>query len=335
MAVQIPPWISIDPIAPAHIVLAANAQRNQAEASARSAAMQQEEMDVRREQAQTMAAQAQRALEQQKQEHEAKQAQQLAEFQLTNQIHQEASKRAALEASIQMQGQTELQQSLDAGVPLDKAFAAAAPKLLWKHPNAIAPSIKSITPPAAPQPGVDAEGRNFMYGPTGTPVYPPRGVTPAQTGPITAQDIVDQSGNPVGVQAFRGANGAVHPLRPQSITLEGRIRVLTASAAIIKSQIDASPSQAITESLLKKQANILAQLDDLLTKKEAIAPPRAAVGNRDALLKEAEDAIARGADRTAVYKRLKEMGVTKGEPIRPVYQAPDEQPTEDQFDEQP
>jgi Fe2+ transport system protein FeoA len=141
-------------------------------------------------------------------------------------------------------------------------------------------------------------------------------VTPAQTGPITAQDIVDQSGNPVGVQAFRGANGAVHPLRPQSITLEGRIRVLTASAAIIKSQIDASPSQAITESLLKKQANILAQLDDLLTKKEAIAPPRA-------------------ADRTAVYKRLKEMGVTKGEPIRPVYQAPDEQPTEDQFDEQP
>ena len=230
MAVTLPPWLNIDPIAPARIRLQANQQRNAAAASERSAQAQAEELQFRREALQAQQAQAagreaadERAAlrrdqvlrqthdqelaqaAQQMQLRREAQAQKSQQFQQTLRLKQEAAEREAKSAAQQMQGMKAVQAGLQKGEPLQKLIAENAPMLFANHPERMPSAV-------------------------------PRGVT----GPVEAiaRDLRDEQGNPTGFKVRPGAGGALIPLPRTGMTQEGMMRQDQILAGIYMKQLE-------------------------------------------------------------------------------------------------
>jgi hypothetical protein len=283
MAVQLPPWLQIDPIAPARIKLQANAQRNAAAAAERNAQLQQQRLEVEQQmQANAIAAQERagaRRSEVMRQTHDAELAQQAQQNQLRREhqamqarqfeqnlrMRQQKAEQEASEAAIQMEGSRGLEKDLQAGVPLEQAFPKHAAKLLYKHPERIGSAIKGVTPPGAPQPGWTPSGQEYMTNPnTGAVHFPPRLAAQAGTGPITARQVLDEQGQPLGMRAIPGAGGGIHMLPRTELSPEGRVRALTARMFAIKSMLrDKDETSAEGKTLIKQRDSILSELERL------------------------------------------------------------------------
>jgi rRNA-processing protein FCF1 len=207
MAVTLPPWLQIDPIAPARIRLAANAQRLSREQAAR---MQYDRLEAEREhQDKALAAQERaamrheavlrqtkdeelaRAAEQMQLRREA-QAQRAEQFQQQLRLKEQAAEQAAAIAAKRMQGMQALQKGLQAGEPIEKLVAANAPLLFAGNEKQLGRMLPSNRVGAPPD--------------------------------FIAHELKDEQGNPLGVRAMAGAHGSVKPLPRTELTPEGRTR---------------------------------------------------------------------------------------------------------------
>jgi hypothetical protein len=193
-------------------------------------------------------------------EHQAMQAHQ---FEQSLRMRQQKAEQEASEAAIQMEGSRGLEKDLQAGVPLEQAFPKHAAKLLYKHPERIGSAIKGVTPPGAPQPGWTPSGQEYMTNPnTGGVHFPPRLGQQAGTGPITARQVLDEQGQPLGMRAIPGAGGGIHMLPRTELSPEGRVRALSARLATIKGLMeDAEPAEV--PKLKKQRDSILSELERL------------------------------------------------------------------------
>jgi hypothetical protein len=247
MAVQIPPWLNLDPIAPARIRLAANAQRNQAAASERAAQAQADELQFRRENAANLAAQdseKQAAQERaalrrdqvlkqtndrelaqaagQMQLRREYQAQRADQFQQTLRMKQQAAEAEAKTAAQQMQGAKAVQEGLQRGESLQKLITENAPMLFAKHPERMTFAV-------------------------------PKGVTGPQD--FVAHELMDEQGNPTGVKVRRGAGGSIVPLPRTEMSPEGRMRQDQILAGIYSKQLDTATGEE--EAALQKKLTAL------------------------------------------------------------------------------
>lgn len=240
MAVTLPPWLQIDPVAPARIRLQANAQRDAAAASERQAQSRAEELQFRREQAaESEAAQERSALRrdevlkqtndrelaqaaQQMQLRREEQAQKANQFQQTLRMKQQAAEVEAKNAAKQMQGMKAVQEGLQKGEPLQKLISENAPLLFSKHPERITSAV-------------------------------PKGVA----GPpdFVAHELLDEQGKPTGVRVRRGAGGSVVPLPRTEMSPEGRMRQDQILAGIYSKQLDTATGAEEVE--LKKKLSAL------------------------------------------------------------------------------
>lgn len=258
MAVQIPPWLNIDPIAPARLRLQANAQRQTQAAQERIARQQAAELQFRREQAAQHAAAEERAgqrreevFKQTRDDELAQAAQQMQlrreaqaaktqQFEQTLRLRQQAAEQEAKSAAQQMQGLRAVQEGLKSGQPLQKLIADNAPMLFAKHPDRIASAL-------------------------------PRGITaPAD---FTAREIRDEQGNPVGVRAIPGAHGSIKPLPRTTMSPEGMLRADQLRLGVIRGQlleaVEGSPEQM---KLLRDQNEIMERLRNLSSRRGAATP---------------------------------------------------------------
>jgi hypothetical protein len=91
----------------------------------------------------------------------------------------------AVEAAVQFIGLRRYQNDINAGIPIEKAIARAAPLMFWSHPQAIGPTMKAFQPvPPAFTPRAETLGgvqgiRHGLHGESFTPVKPP--FTPSAT----------------------------------------------------------------------------------------------------------------------------------------------------------
>lgn len=256
MAVAIPPWLNIDPIAPARIKLAANAQRNSAAAAERAAQLQAQRIEAEQQmQANQIAAQERAAARRQEvlkqtqdqelamqaeqnQLRRERQAQQAQQFQQQLQLKEKAAEQAAQEASIQMEGSRGLQKDLEAGIPLEKAFPKHASKLLYKHPERIPSAMKALQQPGA----------------LGPEAYQSR-------------PILDAQGQPTGIQAIPGKGAArILPGMREQLTPEGHVRAIATQLAIIKGQINQATDKELP-ALEKKRDALMNQLETMTSPK--------------------------------------------------------------------
>jgi len=264
--VSLPPWLSVNPAQSAEVFLHAYGAGAGAGASARAASQRDEELAFHEQQAQQLDAIRQ-------------QEQQLAteKFGLDLREKQRAAEREAQEAAMQLEGQQQLSKALAQGTPIHEALAAAGPKLFYRHPEKMFQALHQVTPPPlAPAPqwvppdtatGAPGYMRNLK---TGQPSYPP--VTPA-TGPLVAEDILDASGQPTGVRAYRGAHGAVHPLKPEGLSQEGQIRAISAGLRSLDSQwFGATPEEK--KAIKVKRAALMDKLESFTNPKATtVGPP--------------------------------------------------------------
>jgi hypothetical protein len=97
----------------------------------------------------------------------------------------------AVEAAVQFIGLRRYQNDINAGIPIEKAIARAAPLMFWSHPQAIGPTMKAFQPvPPAFTPRAETLGgvqgiRHGLHGESFTPVKPP---TPVFTPRVTTVD---------------------------------------------------------------------------------------------------------------------------------------------------
>ena len=227
MAVQIPPWLQIDPIAPARIRLQANQQRNAVAAQERAAQGQAAELQFRREQAaaqqsaQERAAQRREQVFQQTQDQELaqsaqqmqlrreSQAQKADQFKQTLRLKQQKAEAESKAAAQQMQGMQAVQKGLEAGEPLQKLLAANATNLF---------------------PGRADRAFGALQ----------RGIPKGVEGPPTAINVRDESGNPTGIIAVPGSGG-MNIQRPQGLTARDRMMADRALLGSIMSQLSYEP----------------------------------------------------------------------------------------------
>jgi len=276
--VEIPPWLNVDPTAPVGRLLegyrsglAAAEAQNQAAARAQQqelAAQQAAELNAYRQQQQQALVQ---------------------HWEQQLRLQQEKDQRAAAEAAIQSQAMNELQKRTAAGEPFEKVWPELAPRVLYRHPQSIAQSIRAVTPPEAPQPGWTPSGQEYMVNPrTGAVSYPPQSLG-VPGGPITARQVLDEQGNPLGARAIPGARGGVHMLPREGLSPEGKVRALAARLMIIRGQIeDAAPEEKPT--LKKERDDIMAELKKMTT--GPAAPASAFAPLPEATPAEAEAAAA-------------------------------------------
>lgn len=255
MAVTLPPWLQIDPIAPARLRLAANAQRNQAAASERASQAQAEELQFRREQ---LAAQQAMASEREagderaalrrdqvlRQTHDSElaqaaqqmqlrreaQAQKSQQFQQTLRLKQEAAEREAKSAAQQMQGMKAVQAGLQKGEPLQKLIAENAPMLFAKHPERI-----------------------------------PSAVPKAVAGPqdFVARQLRDEQGNPMGINVIPGAHGSIKTLPRTTMSPEGMLRADQLRLGVISRQLEEETDPAKAAALTRARDGIMARLEQI------------------------------------------------------------------------
>lgn len=260
--VTIPPWINIDPIAPARIRLQANAQRNAAAASERQAQAQAQDLQFRREHAANLAAQEEaqaaaheraairrddvlkqtndRELAQAAQQMQLRrefQAQKADQFQQTLRMKQQAAEMEAKNAAQQMQGMKAVQAGLEKGEPLQKLIAENAPMLFAKHPERMPSAI-------------------------------PRGVTGPQD--FVAHELKDEQGNPTGVKVRRGAGGSIVPLPRTAMSPEGMLRADQLRLNVIANQLMDDPNNP---KLLQARDSIMSRLKQLTSGRGAATSP--------------------------------------------------------------
>jgi len=263
MAVTIPSWLNIDPIAPARIRLQANAQQNQAAAN-RAAQAQVEELQFRRENAANQAAQesereasheraalrrdqvlrqthdqelAQAA--QQMQLRREAQSQKAEQFQQTLRMKQQAAEVEAKNAAQQMQGMKAVQSGLEKGEPLQKLIAENAPMLFAKHPERM-----------------------------------PSAVPKAVTGPqdFVARQLKDEQGNPMGINVIPGAHGSIKTLPRTTMSPEGMLRADQLRLGIISRQLEEETDPDKAAKLTQARDGIMARLEHLTAGRGAPAP---------------------------------------------------------------
>jgi hypothetical protein len=255
MAVTIPPWLNIDPTAPARIRLAANAQRNQSAASERAAQAQAQELQFRRENAANQAAQEDaqmasheraairrdevlkqtndRELAQAAQQMQLRrefQAQKAEQFQQTLRMKQQAAEVEAKNAAQQMQGMKAVQAGLQKGEPLQKLIAENAPMLFAKHPERI--------PSAVPK---------MVNGPQD----------------FVARQLKDEQGNPMGINVIPGAHGSIKTLPRTTMTPEGMLRADQLRLGVISRQLEEEADPARAAKLTQSRDAIMARLEQI------------------------------------------------------------------------
>jgi len=255
MAVAIPPWLNLDPIAPARIRLAANAQRNQAAASERAAQAQADDLQFRREHAATLAAQEEgqaaareraalrrdqvlrqtndrelATAAQQMQLRREYQAQRADQFQQTLRLKQQAAEAEAKSAAQQMQGMKAVQSGLEKGEPLQKLIAENAPMLFAKHPERIPSAI-------------------------------PKGVTGPQD--FVTHQLKDEQGNPMGINVIPGAHGSIKTLPRTTMSPEGMLRADQLRLGIINRQLEDETDPAKAAKLTQARDGIMARLEQI------------------------------------------------------------------------
>lgn len=254
-SVTIPPWLQIDPIAPARIRLQANAQRNAAAASERAAQAQAADLQFRREQAAAQQAAQQRSEErrervfqqtqdrelaeaaQQMQLRREAQAQKSQQFQQNLRMRQQAAEREAQTAAQQMQGMQAVQKGLQAGEPLQKLISQNAGLLFAKHPERIPSAVpKTISTPGA----------------------------------FIAKEITDEAGNPLGIRAIPGAHGSIKPLPRTTMSPEGMLRADQLRLGVINRQLEeADPSSPEFARLTKARDGIMTRLEQVTSRRGA------------------------------------------------------------------
>jgi len=275
--VEIPPWLNIDPTAPVGRLL-------EGYRSGLAAAEAQNQAAARAQQQQL-------AAEQAAQLNAYRQEQQQALVQHWEQqlrLQQEKDQRAAAEAAIQSQAMNELQKRTAAGEPFEKVWPELAPRVLYRHPQSIAQSIRAVTPPGEPQVGVTPSGKEYLINPrTGAAVFSPLGAQP-QTVEGIAKELRDEQGNPLGTKYVPGARGGVHFLPRTELSPEGRVRALSARLAVIKGLMeDATPAELPT--LKGQRDEIMSELKKMTT---APAPATGFAPLPEATPAEAEAAAA-------------------------------------------
>jgi len=258
MAVTIPQWLNIDPIAPARIKLQANAQRNAAAASERAAQQQAEELQFRREQAASHEAAQERAAVRREQVFKQTQDQELAQaaqqmqlrreaqaaksqqFQQSLRLKQQAAEQEAKSAAQQMQGMQAVQKGLQAGQPLQKLISENAPLLFAKHPE----RITSAIPKAVPGPA-----------------------------DYVARQLKDEAGNPLGINVIPGAHGSIKPLPRTTMSPEGMLRADQLRLGVISRQLEeADPSSPQYEQLTKARDAIMGRLEQITSRRGVAIP---------------------------------------------------------------
>lgn len=262
-SVTIPPWLNLDPLAPARIRLQANAQRNAAAAAERNAANQAAELQFRRENAANQLAAQERAAERkervfkQTQDHELAQAAQqmqlrreaqaakTAQFQQSLRLRQQAAEREAASAAKQMQGMQAVQKGLQAGQPLQKLIAENAPLIFAKHPE----RIPSAVPKAVPGPA-----------------------------DLVARELTDEGGQGLGVRVIPGAHGSLKPLPRTTMSPEGMLRADQLRLGVINKQLEEEdPSSPNFSKLTQARDAIMDRLEQVTSRRGA-APAAGSAG---------------------------------------------------------
>lgn len=255
MAVSLPPWLQIDPIAPARMRQQAIAQQN-------AARLQREEMQFRREQAAAREEAQARSEErrdrvfQQTQDRELAlaamrmqmqreaEAGRAARFEKNLRIKQGEAEREAKTAAQQMQGMRAVQEGLKAGRPLQELIAENAPLIFAKNPERIPTALpKSVTAPAD----------------------------------FTARQIRDESGQPTGILAIPGASGSVKPLPRRELSPEGLLRADQMRLGVISRQLEeADPSSPEFGRLTQARDAIMNRLEQITSRRGSAALPSGA-----------------------------------------------------------
>lgn len=284
MATQIPPWLALDPIAPARIALAANQRKSQEAIAARRAQFEEQQLMAQQEMMYARLAAQERA-DQRKQQvyqqtHDAALAQQASAAEFRRQIAQQQNDRQmqALRlreqqveqqtgiASRKLLGTQNFQRDLAAGVPMVEALAKNAPDLFSDHPERITPAIAAAKRGMPPQ-AFDVGGFKGVYNPaTGAPTIPPLGATPLGQESYTAKQILDEAGNPIpGMRAIPGVRSArILPGARSELSPEGKIRALTILANIEQKKVEEGRTKAERDAAALKRNGYSQQLEALL-----------------------------------------------------------------------
>ena len=207
----IPPWLNIDPIAPARIRLTANAQRDAAAARSQELQFRREQLAAQQAQeSEKTAAQERSALRRDqvlRQTHDQElaqaaeqmqlrrevQAQKSQQFQQQLRMKQQAAEVEAKNAAQQMQGMKALQEGLKKGRPMQELLAENAPNLFAGRADRAVGALQ-------------------------------RGSHVAPVPDYVAHELKDEQGNPTGVKVRRGAGGSIVPLPRTEMSPEGRNR---------------------------------------------------------------------------------------------------------------
>lgn len=253
MAVTLPPWLQIDPIAPARIKLQANQQRNAAAASERSAQAQAQDLIFRRERAQAQDAAQERSEARREKVFQQTQDRELADaalqlqmrreaqlektrqFEATLRLKQQEAEQEAKSAALQMQGMNAVQKGLEAGQPLQKLISDNAPLLFAKNPERMASAI-------------------------------PKGVTAPD---FVAREIRDESGNPMGIRAIPGAHGSIKPLPRTTMSPDGMLQADKLRLNVISRQLEEDPTNP---QLLQSRDAIMQRLEAITSGRGQAAP---------------------------------------------------------------
>jgi multidrug efflux pump subunit AcrA (membrane-fusion protein) len=256
MAVQIPPWLNIDPIEPARIQAATNQRRAANAAAERRAALEeqrlfaqqqmlyarlaaQERADARRQEVFRQTKDAQLAQQAAAMEMRRQMAQRQADQQMrAMKLRESQVESKAMSAARQMQGMRQLQEDMKS-MPPDQALQKNAELLFADRPERFASSMRALRPPA--------------------------GATPLSPDALVRRPIVDASGRPTGHYAIPGARGTPRLLPGQEkLSPEGHARVLSSQLNSITSRLRHELLDEKEEAKLKtRRDDIMSQLDKL------------------------------------------------------------------------
>jgi hypothetical protein len=288
---EIPPWMNINPLQAVPFFLQGYGQ------GAQTGEAQRRAEQVSYEQSLQEAAQQERnALLR-----EAKQIQ-AQEFAATLQLKQEQARQAAAEATIQLEGRQGLEKGMAAriaqGMSAPEAFRQElplwAPKLLYKHPPALADVMRELQPAknVIPQTTTLA-GQQVIYNPAGGG-FKVIEQTPQTGASVNAIPILDESGNTI---AFGrpGAHGEVIPLPRGESTTKTMRSLRKEKRELEKAKQNAALLGTDTSSIDADLAAVQAEMDQLATGTKA-TPAQAKGALVKVSSKEEYDKLPSGAD---------------------------------------
>lgn len=290
MAVQIPPWLNIDPIEPARILERTNSRRAANAAAERRAQLEEQRLFSQQQMMNARLAAQERASQRKEQvmreTRDAQLAQQAAAMEFRRQMANQTNQRQlqqlrlreqqveqqASSSARQLQGMRTLQEDLGRGVPLEQALAKNAANLFSNRPERLASAMKAAETPGPPQ-AFTAGGMSGVYNPrTGAPSFPPR--LPSELGPeaFQARDITDPQGNPTGIRAIPG-RGSARVLPGQMNLRPGdRINALKTRLSLIQTKMLTEATKAELPSLKKERDGIEEELRQITAPAEELSP---------------------------------------------------------------